>query len=64
MAADITLDLYLLPSPGSFSSLTDMRSKRDSRTRVAILRVNRMDEGVFEYLAPQMVNFFVSYVLV
>lgn len=32
-----TLDFwYLLPSPGSFSSLTDMRSKRDSRTRVVI----------------------------
>jgi hypothetical protein len=48
MDADMpTLDLYLLPSPGSFSSLTDMRSKRDSRTRVAIWIVNRINKGDF-----------------
>lgn len=35
-----TFVLYLVPSKGSFSSLTDMRSKRDSSVRVAIVPDN------------------------
>ena len=46
--ASQTFDLRycLLPSPGSFSSLTDIRAKRDSSPRLAIVNKERLKDSL------------------